>query len=252
MDLRERRNDEGPRHPWEVARYEFFAGLLRETRPLRGQRLLDVGSGDAWLALRLWSEERPGALCCVDASYTDADREAFTRAQPNVRFLAAPPAERFDVITLLDVVEHVRDDVGFVRGLAEAQLSERGLVVVSVPAWPALWTSHDVALGHQRRYTPQQIDAVLEAAGLRILRAGSVFASLPLPRALSAIYERLSPPSPATAVPHSGWKAPATVTKVVGAALAADVALARFAARHDLVLPGLSLWALCERREQAA
>lgn len=251
VDLRER-SSSVERHPWEVARYDFFSGLLRETRPLAGARVLDVGSGDAWFARRLWTEEGPAATCCVDASYTDADREELGRAAPGVRFVTAPPAERFDVVLLLDVVEHVRDDVGFVRGLVDEQLAERGLVVVSVPAWPALWTSHDVALGHHRRYTPQQARAVLEGAGLRILRSGSVFASLPLPRAIAALRERSSPPRPNAIAPHSGWSAPRALTRIVGAALAVDVAIARFAARHEVAIPGLSCWALCERREPRA
>lgn len=247
MDLRER-GSSLQRHPWEIARYDFFAGLLRETRRLEGQRVLDVGSGDAWLARRLWAEERLGALCCVDASYTDTDREALTGAEPAVRFVTAPPEERFDVILLLDVVEHVQDDVGFLRGLVETQLEARGLVVVSVPAWPALWTSHDVALGHHRRYTPAHVRAVLEGAGLRILRAGSVFSSLPLPRGLAALRERVLPPRTEGAAPHSAWAAPPWITRLIGGVLAADIALARAAARYDLSVPGLSCWAVCERR----
>ena len=254
MDLRERRNDDQPRHPWEVARYAFFSVLLRETRRLEGQRVLDVGSGDAWLARRLWSEvasaERPAALCCVDASYTQTDRDELTQASPGMTFVTGPPAERFDVILLLDVLEHVGDDIGFVRVLVEQQLATRGLVLVSVPAWPALWTSHDVALGHHRRYTPQQARTVLESAGLRILREGSVFSTLPLPRAIAVLRDRLSPPDHAALAPHSAWSAPSAVTHAVGAVLAADVALARFAARHELVIPGLSWWALCEAIER--
>ena len=248
MDLRERGTDEGTRHPWEVARSDFFASLLRETRHLAGQRVLDVGSGDAWLARRLWDEARPAALCCVDAGYTQTDKDELMHASPGMTFETAPPASRFDVILLLDVMEHLGDDLGFVRDLVDAQLAERGLVVVSVPAWPMLWTSHDVALGHYRRYTPQQLHTVLAGAGLRLLRAGSLFVSLPIPRAIAALRERLAPTVTTGLVPHSAWSAPAFVTRLVGRALAADVSLTRLASRHGLALPGLSCWALCERR----
>lgn len=246
MDLIETAQGE-VRHPWETTRYRFFNRLLRETRDLRSARVLDIGSGDAWFATRLARESSPKELVCLDANYTAADIAQLTARHPGITFSAGPVEGRYDVLLLLDVVEHVEDDVGFLRKLIEHSLTESGVVVFSVPAWPQLWGSHDVALRHYRRYTPNQARKLLEGAGLRILREGGAYTSLQLPRGLSVLRERLFPrtdPPRATAA----WKAPPLVTRAVEWFLEADLALCRMASAQGVALPGLSVWSICERR----
>ncbi len=55
---------------------------------------------------------------------------------------------------MLDVIEHVEDDVGFVRDVVDGSLAPGGWVLVSVPAYQSLFSSHDRALKHFRRYAP--------------------------------------------------------------------------------------------------
>jgi SAM-dependent methyltransferase len=245
MDLIE--SEQGAvRHPWETTRYGFFRDLLTSARTVEGARVLDVGSGDAWFASKLGRDTNPRELVCVDANYRPEDLRRLSALHPHVRFSAEPVEGRFDVIVLLDVAEHVEDDIGFLQAIVEHSLADDGLVMFSVPAGPELWTSHDVALFHHRRYTAQQARTVLESAGLRVLREGSAYASLRLPRALSALRERVSPPQgPAKATGE--WRAPGLVTKLVEKALEADLAVCRWASRNELPLRGLSTWALCEK-----
>jgi hypothetical protein len=154
------------------------------------------------------------------------------------------------VVLLLDVLEHVVDDSGFLEAIVSDHLASRGLVVVSVPAWPSLWTSHDIALGHHRRYTPQTFATLLASAGLRVLQSGQAFATLPLARGLGVARERLGRrwPHASTSViaPTSTWRAPRLVTEAIHAFLSLDLAMSRFARDRGVELPGLSLWALCE------
>jgi SAM-dependent methyltransferase len=84
------------------------------------------------------------------------------------------------VVTALDVVEHLDDDVAALRelgrvvadgiGVADGVGVADGLVVVAVPAYPWAWSDHDVRLGHRRRYTRATLAAAAEAAGLEVLR----------------------------------------------------------------------------------
>ena len=82
-----------------------------------------------------------------------------------------------------DVVEHIADDVGFLshlRGLLRAQ----GALVLTVPAYQALWSQDDEEAGHQRRYTADTLRVALEAARFRIEFETYFFRWLPFPIAL--------------------------------------------------------------------
>lgn len=90
----------------------------------------------------------------------------------------------FDLALALDVLEHLDDDAS---ALAEAArvLRPGGRIVITAPAWPLLWSEHDVALGHRRRYRRGELSRQVEAAGLRVERATYFNALLFAP---SAVY----------------------------------------------------------------
>lgn len=74
------------------------------------------------------------------------------------------PDDFFDVITCLDVIEHTPDDVLSLRELWRVT-RPGGWLVVTVPAYQLLWSSHDVANQHYRRYRRSQLRAAAVAAG---------------------------------------------------------------------------------------
>ena len=69
-----------------------------------------------------------------------------------------------DVVLLLDVIEHLDDDVAGLRG-ARRVLRKDGVLVVTAPAYPCLWSGYDVALGHRRRYVAAGLRRLVESAG---------------------------------------------------------------------------------------
>jgi SAM-dependent methyltransferase len=75
-----------------------------------------------------------------------------------------------DVLSSLDVLEHLTDDVRALREYARV-LAPEGLLVLAVPAYQWAWTEHDVALGHQRRYVRAQLEEVVTAAGFTDVQA---------------------------------------------------------------------------------
>lgn len=244
MDLRERppsgTPDPGERHPWEQARATFVLELLRGA-VAPGERVLDVGAGDAWLATRL-HEELGARVSCWDPHYTDEDlrRLGAMGLEPT----QAPPAGPFALALLGDVLEHAQDDAALLAD-AVARLRPGGRVLVTVPAWPALFSSHDRALHHHRRYTPASLRARLDAAGLVIDQCGGLFHGLLLPRALQVLAERLGVrPSPAGV---GRWRGGPRLTRALVTLLYAEQRLSRAAALLDVDVPGLSAWALCTR-----
>jgi SAM-dependent methyltransferase len=76
-----------------------------------------------------------------------------------------------DAVLLLDVIEHLDDDVAALR-TARRLVRPGGTVIVTVPAYAWLWSGHDVALGHRRRYTAGALRVVLREAGLDVEHLG--------------------------------------------------------------------------------
>src|SRR5207247_517472 len=68
-----------------------------------------------------------------------------------------------DAVLLLDVLEHLDDDVAALV-TARRALRPGGLLVITVPAYRWLWSGHDVALGHRRRYTARELSRVVVVA----------------------------------------------------------------------------------------
>lgn len=264
------------RHPWEVARAHFFCTLLSAEGLIHGaSRVLDVGAGDGYVARQLAAAmQQKAEVVCLDPHYSDQHLHSFQQAAngtAHVRFTRDSPEGLFDLILLLDVIEHVPDDHALLTGLVCDRLRPGGWVLVSVPAWQALYTRHDAFLGHYRRYQPAQLRRLLAQVGLRRVRGGGLFHALLLPRAMGKLVElargtRSIPGIEGQGVDTSdgddagvtdagcgdtqgvgGWTHGPALTAAVTAMLAADNALSGFASRAGVGLPGLSTWALCRK-----
>jgi SAM-dependent methyltransferase len=97
-----------------------------------------------------------------------------------------------DVVTALDLLEHIADDGAATAEFARV-LRPGGLLVVTVPAIPALWSEHDEALDHLRRYRAARLRRVLTGAGLRIERLSPLITALLLPIGGLRLVQRLLP-----------------------------------------------------------
>jgi 2-polyprenyl-3-methyl-5-hydroxy-6-metoxy-1,4-benzoquinol methylase len=249
MDLSEVVNPSNSRHPWELSRLNFFADIVSGTLgPETPARILDVGAGDGWVSNEL-SHKLPAlnTITCWDINYTPepVDRSGM-KPGPVLEFVQQQPEGKFDLIMMLDVLEHVEDDRQFLESLISNNLNERGYLLISVPAWPGLYSSHDRALKHFRRYNPKAIRNILIHSELRILRHGGLFHSLIYPRAIQLILEKVFHRHPQ----NSGvgnWRGGPFTTKIVITALSADNSVSRIFSRLGISFPGLSWWAICQK-----
>jgi 2-polyprenyl-3-methyl-5-hydroxy-6-metoxy-1,4-benzoquinol methylase len=246
MDLLERRSG-AQRHPWETTRARYFLDVITRHGVLRGApRILDVGAGDTFFARELLRENGSVDVVAWDVNYSDADVAAYTT--DHIVATRATPSGPFDAALLLDVIEHVADDAGLVRRVTSL-LRPGALVLVSVPAWPRLFTAHDHALRHLRRYTPRALRTVMARAGVDVVEHGSVFTSLLLSRAARALRESITGPVlDGTQNPLAGWTRSARVTSVVTQGLLLEHKLTDALQSRGVSLPGLSTWALCRVR----
>src|SRR6266478_204705 len=78
-------------------------------------------------------------------------------------------ASTFDIVTALDVLEHVDDDLCALDELLRVT-SEGGMLVITVPAYGFLWSEHDEALHHRRRYAASELRNKLTNAGFEVQR----------------------------------------------------------------------------------
>lgn len=249
MDLSETPRGRFQRHPWELARAAFFLDeLVSSCRSDQRARILDVGAGDAWLARQVSERLPESTITCWDSGYATAARAPDGR----IRYTTDPGDGPFDLCLVLDVAEHVEDDTAFLREVV-AKLVPGGTLIFSVPAWPLLYSHHDRALRHFRRYRPADARALLEASGLQVLRSGGLFHSLLLPRAAQVALERHrsehreSSDRPEAAPSSLVWKGSQGTRSLVLAALNLDLATSRLVARLGLEVPGLTWWATCRR-----
>ena len=248
MDLTERSGTNGRRHPWELARARFLVSLLRRHGLMDdGARWLDVGSGDAWFAAQVRDAVAEEAtLTCWDINYTGEHLESLGAEIEGVRFTQVRPTERFDRVLMLDVIEHVEDDKSFVAGIVEELVAPGAFVLVSVPAYQSLFSSHDHVLRHHRRYSPSACTRVLEGAGLEVVAEGGLFASLLPPRLVRLAGERLGVLQTASSG-VGDWRGGSLVTAAVEWSLTLDGKVSLALSDRHITVPGLSFWALCRR-----
>ncbi len=174
------------RHWWYRARREVLAALIeREAKPPAGARILEIGCGTGH------NLDMLGRFGTVDAvEMDDAARAVASERLGRPAKMATLPAlegvdERaYDLVALLDVLEHVEEDRASLESIAR-RLKPGGKILLTVPAHPWMWSAHDVVNHHKRRYTKTGFRDVIEAAGLKI-ETLSYFNSLLFPLAAAA------------------------------------------------------------------
>lgn len=155
---------------------------------IRPSSILDVGAGSGFFSRALLAEGSAGEAWCVDISYP-ADSDASEAGKP-IRFRRSVDRLDSDLVLLMDVLEHVDDDVGLLRHYVE-KVPHGAHFLISVPAFQFLWSDHDVFLEHKRRYRLADIERVAEQAGLEVLKGAYYFGGVFPIAATLRLFERL-------------------------------------------------------------
>lgn len=156
------------RHWWFVGtRRVIKTHISRSVQP--GARLLDVGCGTGYtLSLLQHDFNCYGLDFSPEATvFTREKSDAVTVRCSALEIPFAP--ETFDAVTALDVVEHLDSDRDALAQIF-AVLRPGGTLIATVPAHPWMFSRHDVALGHKRRYTARAFRMRLQEAGFVVQR----------------------------------------------------------------------------------
>ncbi|NNG38996.1 methyltransferase domain-containing protein [Flexivirga sp. ID2601S] len=214
-------------HWWYAERRHLLGRLVRDLTPGDACDVGAAGGGNTrvlidrgWRAIALeYGQDGAEVAASRGLRVARADATALPLAD-----------ESFDLVTALDMIEHIEDDDAAVRNIHRV-LRPGGTAIIAVPADPKLWSSHDVAVNHVRRYTRESLLAVLERNGLVVDECRSWMVLL---RPAVALRRRTSEgsdldrPSP-----------------VVNAALRSIVTAERFLPVRSL--PGVSFWVKAHR-----
>jgi SAM-dependent methyltransferase len=156
-------------HWWFLARRRILKRLIeRVVRPPKKAKILEVGCGTGHNLAMLKS------FGSLEASELDrcARAVANKRLPGKVRNAELPDLSMFkrngyDLIALLDVLEHVPDDLASLRAI-HMRLKPGGALLLTVPANPWMWSAHDAAHHHFRRYTRKQLEELFLRSGLEV------------------------------------------------------------------------------------
>lgn len=191
-------------HWWWRARERWLLSVLRRYRPPEGWRaILDVGCGDGLFFDRLLD------LAEV-VEGVESDARLVDRAGPHGHRITVAafdstfqPGRCYSLVLMLDVLEHLHDPLAAVRH-AVTLLEPDGLIVITVPAFMTLWTTHDVLNHHVTRFTRRRLLALTRDAALDAEEARYFFHWMyPAKLAVRALERTMRPqPKPPRVPPH--------------------------------------------------
>jgi SAM-dependent methyltransferase len=147
----------------------YLGWIADMCRPFLGDRVLDVGAGTGSITARFAEGREVEAVelsdwCVHTLRERFAGLPSVTVRQANLFDLSAG-CRRFDSAVLINVLEHIEDDVAALQTVSSL-VRPGGRIVIYVPALNALYGAWDSKVGHVRRYAPWRLREVLAAAGL--------------------------------------------------------------------------------------
>ncbi len=156
------------RHFWIQRRFEVLHKLTTGF-DWPHLKLAEIGSGSG-LVQRQFEDYLGAEIDGFDLNEVALRQAAGLRSQRfcyNIHARSASLHRTYDGIVLFDVIEHIDDDLGFLES-AIHHLKPGGFLVINVPALQSLYSSYDKAAGHVRRYSAEELIALVKSAGLKV------------------------------------------------------------------------------------
>jgi SAM-dependent methyltransferase len=191
---------------------KFNRWIAETLAPFVGRRVLEVGAGNGNMTRFLCSRRQRYVASEIDSEQLETLANNFRHrpALEVMRLDMANPAEfaplsgQFDTVVAVNVLEHIKDDAAALGSFASA-LEPQGRLVLLVPHDQSAFGTVDEALGHYRRYAPEQLAALITANGFELEQmirfnriswpgwkfTGQVRKSKVLSRGLLGLFDRL-------------------------------------------------------------
>ncbi len=181
MDLKELESGVDPKKHWyyqskKVPLFRYFKKLAREHS--KKLTVIDFGSGSGFFAYELFEAfpEHIEEVLLIDIGYTVDEMES-TENDPVKKLRYIPKGISDCIVIMMDVLEHIEDDYAILKEIRDA-ISSDGYYFITVPAFMSVWSSHDVYLGHYRRYTIPMLKKLLDTCHCKIYHQYYIYGSI--------------------------------------------------------------------------
>ena len=237
------------RHPWETARGKVLLRLLSKYVPLPQDKLVDIGSGDAYV-INLTCENRvAGSYSAIDIAYTpeiiaqlkENNHNSPIGYFPSISGMEASGRQPGTSLYLcMDVLEHLENEKIVLDQIIKEPLEKNpAFYFFSVPAFQSVFSNHDVLLGHYRRYTVSQLKELCLRHGLTVIDSGYFFFSLLIGRWFEKKLLKKKDYS------IDNWGGGPAKTTVINFILTIDFKISNALKKAGIRLPGLSCYCIC-------
>ncbi len=236
------------RHPWETARKNILHTFLKKSGiafPIK--RIVDIGSGDAFVIHTLLAEGLAEEYFAIDTAYTVEVIEQLKINNNNSALIYVQDLDEYfnkyktDSETLylcMDVLEHLHDEDVILKHFTQ---KNDNYFFFAVPAFQSVFSQHDVLLGHYRRYTLPQLVNVLDKYNFSIKSKGYYFTSLLLFRWVDKLLKKDKEAS------IDNWEGSKLKTRIITSVLNIDFFITRMFKKMGIHIKGLSCYCLCKK-----
>lgn len=157
-------------HFWYKARLNLISNLFNKILGGSGKKfkILDIGCG---IGTEIKILKNYGEITVIDKNKKAleiAGNEGVKRIWADVEEIAIPK-KSYDVICAFDVLEHLNNDKKSLEKIY-ASLKKNGYLFFTVPAFPSLFSTHDLAMGHKKRYLKKEVISLLKTTGFNIVK----------------------------------------------------------------------------------
>lgn len=253
MDISEfsRLNDKSNynRHPWETSRKNVLHTFLKQSKikfPI--DRIVDIGSGDAYVIHTLVDKNLAKEYYAIDTAYTpevvaqlknNNNNSQVVYFQNLQEYLKTVTTDKPRLFLCMDVLEHLENEKIILDDLNKK--SNNNYYFFAVPAFQSVFSSHDVLLGHYRRYTLSQLDNLLVKNQFKSIDKGYYFTTLLLFRKFDKFLKKDKEAS------IDNWEAGKLKTSLINIMLTVDFKISLLLKKIGITIPGLSCYCLCKK-----
>lgn len=193
-------------HWWFVGKKNIVMYFISNIRNQKKKKILDIGCGSGLMLSEL---KKYGSVYGLDNS-EEAIKYSKLIFDGDIKKGALPyeipyDDNSFDIITVLDVLEHIEKDTDALKKIYNL-LDSQGKVIITVPALMSLWTNHDLSHDHKRRYILKELKSKIKTAGFKIEKISYYNSLLFIPiyiiRQINKIFKKQKTYSDAKKIPR--------------------------------------------------
>ena len=155
------------KHWWFVGRRMIIDKIIRQLNLEQHSKIFEAGCGTGGNLNMLARYGEVSAMELDEIACQFANERKVTKVKLGSLPDHIPFSEEYDLIVILDVLEHIDDDLGAAIAL-NSRLKPGGWLLITVPAYQFLWSKHDEINHHKRRYTLRNLKQVIKKSGYSV------------------------------------------------------------------------------------